>query len=467
MPFTSVSFLYYFLPLTLLIYKIAPQRLKNPVLLGASLVFFAWGEPVFWVLLPLTALSGYFHGLWIHRSRNTCWARLPLLSAIILSVGLLSLLKFTNLIGTNANSFFRAEPVLGKLVLPLGAGIYTLHHLSYIADLYRGTVAVQRNLLSYASYICLFPPLLAGPILPYWLVEDQISQRTHSWADTALGVRTFLLGLGKKVILGNTLAQLGYIFARLQQPTVLFHWLAALAFLLQIYYDLSGYSDMAMGLARILGFHFPRNFNYPFISRTITQFWQRWFISLGAWFRDYVYGPLVGKASFPGRGAVSLLIIGVLVALWHGPGWNLVVWGLVFAALILLETLFLDKVLSYLPRAVGHIYVLVVLILNFVLFKAGGIGEGLGNLRAMLGLSSLPWSNPETAFYLRSYSFTLLVAALGATPLLSQLISRIRCNKTGEKLLNLLEPLVLVTLLLLVTGYLIQGYFSPYAFFKL
>lgn len=465
MPFTSVSFIYYFLPLALLIYYAVPQKQKNLVLLGASLVFFAWGQPRLGIYLPLAALSGYLHGLWLDHNRNTRWARLPLFSAIIINLGLFFLLKFTDL-GNNPVSFFRAEPALARLVLPLGMGICTLQVLGYCIDLYRGRISVQRNFLDFAAYACLFPPLIAGPIFPYRLAEDQIKRRAHSWADTAAGIRTFILGLAKKVILGNTLAQVGYTFARLDQPTVLFHWLAALAFLLQIYYDLLGYSDMALGLARIFGFRLPRNFNYPLAARSISQFWQRWFISLGAWFRAYVHAPLMGKAGCPGRRAISLLAIGVLVGLWHGGGWNLIIWGLVFAGLILLEGLFLGKLLERLPRAVGYLYVLLVLVLNFALFRAPELQGGLDNLRGMLGLAGLPWSSPETIFQLRSYSFTLLVAAIGATPLLATLVAGIRRRSAGERLLNLLEPLALMALLLLVTGYLTDGYFSPYAFFK-
>jgi alginate O-acetyltransferase complex protein AlgI len=465
MPFTSVSFIYYFLPLALLSYIIAPQRLKNPVLLGAGLVFFAWGEPKTGIFLFLLAFSGYLHGLWLEHNRNTRRPGLPLLSAIIFNTGLLFLLKFTDL-GANPASFFRAEPALACIVLPLGLGVSTLQVFSYCIDLYRGRVSVQRNFLDFATYACLFPPLIAGPIFPYRLAVAQIKERTHSWAETAAGIRTFILGLARKVILGNTLAQVGHTFARLDQPTVLFHWLAALAFLFQIYYDLSGYSDMALGLARIFGFRLPRNFNYPLLARSIVQFWRRWFISLGAWFRDYVYEPLTGKAAGPGRRAISLLAIGAMLGLWHGGGWNLMVWGLVFAGLILLERLVLGKLLDRLPRVVGNLYVLLVLLLNFVLFRGPGLQEGLSNLQAMLGLADLPWSSPETIFHLRSYSFTLLLAVIGATPLLSRLVARIRSSSARERVLNLLEPLVLSALLLLVTGYLTDGYFSPYAFFK-
>lgn len=466
MPFTSASFLYFFLPLTLMLYFAVPRCLKNPVLVLAGLVFFFWGEPRCWALLPAAALAGYGHGLWIEKARGRRWQSVPLLSALAVHAGLLFLVRYTDILRTNANSFFRAEPAL-RFLLPLGVGVFTLQVLSYCLDLYRGRAVVQRSFSDFAAYVCLFPVLIAGPIVPYRQIEGQLRQRGHSWAGAAAGIRTFVIGLAKKVILGNTLAQVGYICARLEQPTVLFHWLAAAAFVLQIYYDLSGYSDMALGLLRTLGFQVPRNFNYPLAARSITGFWQRWFISLGTWVRDYIYAPLAGRTAGGAREAAALLAAGVLLGMWHGPGWNMLAWGLVFAGLILLERLFLGRVLNRLPRCAGHVYVLLVLVVNFTLFRAPGLQGGLASLRGMLGLAGLPWSSPETIFYLRSFSFTLVLAALGAVPLLPRLAAAVRRSRAGERALSLLEPVLLIALFLLATGCLIDGYFSPYAFFKL
>jgi len=464
MPYASASFIYFFLPLVLLCYHIVPRGQKNLVLLVASLFFCFWAEPVFWVALPVTALSGYCHGLWLAGTKKK---KLPLISGTLISVGLLVLVKYSSLIGTNVNSLFRSESALMKFILPVGLSIATLQVLSYIFDLYRGRVQVQGNILDFFTYVCMFPQLPAGPVLAYGTIAAELKQRTHSFADSAVGIRLFCLGLAKKVLLGGTLAEMGYIFADVNQPTVLFHWLAAVAFLLQIYYDLSGYSDMARGLGALFGFPFPVNFNYPLAARSITQFWQRWFISLGAWFREYVFEPLLGKSPTSSKTSTCLLMTGAILGLWHGPGWNRMLWGLSFAVLIILERVFIGKLLARLPRIVGHGYVLTVLLLVFVLFKASTLQGAVGNLAAMLGLSGLPWSSPETIYTLHRFGLVLLAAVLGATPLPAKIISIIRREPRGDRFLNLLEPALLLAQLLLVTGYLPEGVFNPYAYFRL
>lgn len=457
MLYSSASFLYYFLPILLIVYFAVPGRLRNLVLLLASLAFYFYGEQVYLAILLLNAISGYFHGLWIGKAREAGRAMVPLISALAVSLGLLILMKYSGLISTNINSLFRSDTALFKIIVPLGIGIYTLQVIGYSLDVYRGHAKAQRNFLDFALYASLFPQMIAGPVVRYTHVQSALSQRSHSFACFAQGVSRFILGLAKKVLLANTLAELSYRFAS-AEGTVLFYWLAALAFLLRIYYDLSGYSDMAIGLGRIFGFSFPENFKYPFIAKSITEFWERWLISLGSWLKEYVKIPLPATA--------NILFMGLLMGLWHSAEWNFILWGLVFAGIIAAERLFLGRLLAGLPRLLRHLYVLLLLLLGFVFFSAGSIRGGLAYFGGMFGLLDIPFSSAETYLLLRSYAITIIIAAIGATPWPASVLKGIRTGRTGEKLLNLLEPVVLVALFLLCTGYITDGLFNPFGFFR-
>lgn len=298
MLFSSLSFLYFFLPVVLSIYFLAPRKLKNAVLLASSLCFYFYGETAYGLLLIFSALAGYWHGLWINAAKRSGDARIPLLSSLVVGIGLLLFFKYADFFIININRMARTEITPLKLPLPLGISFYTFQILSYTIDVYRGKAGVQRNFLDFTAYVALFPQLIAGPIVRYATVEAELTDRRHSLTDTAEGISRFVTGLTKKVVFANSLGELGTVFAGTDMKTVLFYWLAAVAFMLQIYYDFSGYSDMAVGLGRIFGFHFPENFNYPFVAQSISEFWRRWHISLGTWFRDYVYIPLGGE---PGR----------------------------------------------------------------------------------------------------------------------------------------------------------------------
>ncbi|NMA65919.1 MAG: MBOAT family protein, partial [Clostridiaceae bacterium] len=295
MLFSSISFLYYFLPVVLILYFLVPYKFKNLLLLVASLFFYFYGEPIYTLVMVLASFSGYIHGLWIDKQRGKNYNKIPLVSSIVSSIGTLMFFKYTDFFIENFNALFNTDISLLKIALPIGISFYTFQILSYTIDVYRGNAAVQKSFIDFATYVSLFPQLIAGPIVRYTSVEAQLESRIHSWEKTAYGINRFIIGLSKKVILANTLGQLNDILDNLTEKTVSLYWISAISFMLQVYYDFSGYSDMAIGLGKIFGFDFPENFNYPFISKSISEFWKRWHMSLGTWFRDYVYIPMGGK----------------------------------------------------------------------------------------------------------------------------------------------------------------------------
>ena len=423
MLFSSLIFLYAFLPCTLLAYFLTPRRGKNPVLLLASLLFYAWGEPRYLILILLNILLGFTAGLGIHRFRGRLLGRLFLLTSVAGSLGLLCCFKYGDFFLSAINGALGISLPLWRLALPVGISFYTFQILSYTIDLYRGDVEVQRNPVSFALYVALFPQLIAGPIVRYRDVAQELQERKHSTAMAYEGACRFLVGLGKKVILANNLGLLCQSYRSSADPTVLFAWLSALGFFLQIYYDFSGYSDMAIGLGRILGFHFPENFRYPYCSRSVTEFWRRWHMTLGAWFRDYVYIPLGGNRTGKLRWMGNILLVWCLTGLWHGAGWNFLLWGLFYAILLLGEKLWYGPFLAKMPWF-SHIYLLLSVLLGFVLFQGGSLEQSWEDFRAMLGAGSIPTVSRESLYALRNHGVLLILGALGATPLPGRLYRR-------------------------------------------
>ena len=459
MLFSSLIFLYAFLPCTLLAYFLTPRRGKNPVLLLASLLFYAWGEPRYLILILLNILLGFTAGLGIHRFRGRLLGRLFLLTSVAGSLGLLCCFKYGDFFLSAINGALGISLPLWRLALPVGISFYTFQILSYTIDLYRGDVEVQRNPVSFALYVALFPQLIAGPIVRYRDVAQELQERKHSTAMAYEGACRFLVGLGKKVILANNLGLLCQSYRSSADPTVLFAWLSALGFFLQIYYDFSGYSDMAIGLGRILGFHFPENFRYPYCSRSVTEFWRRWHMTLGALFRDYVYIPLGGHRTGKLRWMGNILLVWCLTGLWHGAGWNFLLWGLFYAILLLGEKLWYGPFLAKRPWF-SHIYLLLSVLLGFVLFQGGSLEQSWGDFRAMLGAGSIPTVSRESLYALRNHGVLLILGALGATPLPGRLYQR------WSKGLQWIEPLLLALLLLLCTAYLVDGSFNPFLYFR-
>ena len=461
MLFSSIPFAFYFLPAVLALYFAVPFRFKNAVLLVFSLVFYAWGEPGYLLLMAVSILLGWLFGLLIGKYRGTARARLFLVLSVAVSLGLLGWFKYADFAVNTLNALGLNLP-LPHVALPIGISFYTFQILSYTIDVYRGDALPQRSLVYFGAYVSMFPQLIAGPIVRYSDVARQLKHRTHSLEKASLGVRRLLIGLGKKVLIANQLGQLTVLFRESRQPSVLYVWIYAAAFALQIYFDFSGYSDMAIGLGKIFGFDLLENFNYPFISRSISEFWRRWHMSLGGWFRDYLYIPLGGNRVSRPRWALNLLVVWSLTGLWHGAAWNFVLWGLLFALLLALEKLWLGRLMEQLPGWLVRIPVLAVLLVSFVLFNADSLSQALSDTAGMFGLGGLPLTSADTLYHLRSYGPLLLLAMVGATPLPRNAVRRLE----GSRVLPWLEPVALCALLLAVTAFLVGGSFNPFLYFR-
>ena len=464
MLFSSIPFLYYFLPLVLAVYFLTPARFRNAVLLLASLIFYAWGEPKYVLLMLASILSGYGFGLLQERYRGQKGAKLVCGLSVAVSLSFLLYFKYADFFLENFNAATGLGVPLLRIALPIGISFYTFQIISYTVDVYRGEPA-QKNLIHLAAYVAMFPQLIAGPIVRYSDIAQQLEHRSHSTALAAEGVRRFLIGLGKKILIANQLGELCSVFRASDEKSVLFYWLYAVAFALHIYFDFSGYSDMAIGLGKVFGFHFLENFNYPYISASITEFWRRWHMSLGTWFRDYVYIPLGGNRVGRARQLLNILVVWMLTGFWHGAAWNFVVWGLMFAVLLIMEKLWLLKPLSK-CRPLAHLYVVFFVVISFVIFNAENMGQALSDIGGLFGAGGIPLVSAEAVYCLRSFALVLILAVLGATPLLRNGLVRLSQYPTAGKVLNALEPFTLFVLLLVMTGYLVDGSFNPFLYVR-
>jgi len=464
--FSSISFIYYFLAAVMLLYFIVPFKFKNFVLFLSSFAFYFYGEPIYTLLMIGTTLSSYIHGLLIGRFRGTKWAKVFLWSSVVTSIAVLGFFKYSDFFISNVNAIFGGDFDLLGIALPIGISFYTFQTLSYTIDVYRGEAEVQRNFIYLATYVALFPQLIAGPIVRYTTVEEDLTTRTHSLEKFATGMTRFLVGLAKKVIIADTFGNLIKSFIASDDKSVAFYWLYAFALCLQLYFDFSGYSDMAIGLGRVFGFRFLENFNYPFISRSVAEFWRRWHMSLGTWFRDYVYIPLGGNRVGKWRWFFNTLVVWFLTGFWHGADWVFIVWGLYFAFFLLIEKFFLGNILKKIPRVFSHIYVLLVIIVSFVLFSANGMGGAIADIGAMFGAGDLPLWSYETAYYLRSYGLLFAVSIFGATPILKNTVLKIKEKRAGNMIINILEPVFQIAVLLVVTSYFVDGSFSAFLYFR-
>ena len=460
MLFSSIPFLYYFLPAVLLTYFLVPWKFKNAVLLIFSLVFYGWGEPKLLALMVFTIAMFFFCGLMIERAGDGKMKKVWLTVSVVISLGLLGLFKYADFFVDSINAVTGLSVPLLRLALPVGISFYTFQSLSYTIDVYRGKVPAQRNIISFGAYVALFPQLIAGPIVRYVDVARELEQRSHSWEDACLGIRRFLIGFSKKIILADNFALLMKIFRESNEKSVLFYWMYAVAFMLNIYFDFSGYSDMAIGLGRVFGFRFIENFNYPYLSKSVTEFWRRWHMSLGSWFRDYVYIPMGGNRVPKLRWVFNILTVWMLTGLWHGASWNFVLWGLMFAVLLLIEKWI--PALQKLPDILRHGYVLLLVMVSFVLFNAESLAQAGSDIAGIFGFGGVPGVTEQTLYYLRSYGALFVMGFVGATPLVRNAACRLEKTKLGA----VLEPLVLIFLLLVCTGYLVDGSFSPFLYFR-
>lgn len=461
MIFSSIPFLYYFLPVVLLVYGLTPREGKNAVLLLFSLVFYGWGEPKYLAVMLVCTALGYGFGLALGRAGRPGVRKALLAASVLSSLSFLVYFKYADFFLSNFNALTGASLPLLQLTLPVGISFYTFQILSYTVDVYRGEAQVQKNPIDLACYVTMFPQLIAGPIVRYTDVAEQLKQRGRG--DFQKGASRFLVGLGKKILFANLLGEVCAAWRGTQDGSVLFSWLYAVSYTLHIYFDFSGYSDMAIGLGALLGFRFPENFNYPYIAASVTEFWRRWHMTLSRWFRDYVYIPLGGNRKGMGKQLRNILIVWLLTGFWHGAAWNFLCWGLYFAALLILEKLVLLRFLEK-HRIFGHVYLLLAVVFGFVLFDAATLSGAWDCIRGMLGLGGLPIASAEEVYLLKSNALLLILAALGATPLPKRIAKALeaRCPKAAA----LLHPAALCALLLICTAYLVDGSYNPFLYFR-
>ncbi len=460
MLFSSIAFLYAFLPCVLILYAIAPKKLKNSVLLISGLFFYAWGEPKYVFLMIFAILFNYVCGIIIGKYHEKITAKITLCLSVTANIGMLGLFKYTDFFIDSFNGLFGMEIPLLKIALPVGISFYTFQILSYVIDVYRGTAQVQKNIISLGAYVVMFPQLVAGPIVRYTDVNKSLNSRIHTVERTAEGVRRFVIGLSKKVLIANSLGIFCENFKASDDKSVLFYWLYAIAFSLQIYYDFSGYSDMAIGLGKFFDFDFMENFDYPFISKSVTEFWRRWHRSLGQWFRDYLYIPLGGSRTAKLKRLRNIFIVWLATGLWHGAAWNFLIWGLYFGVLLVIEKLWLYKHLEK-SKVLSRIYLLFIVIISFVIFSVDNMGQLTDYVPSMFGFGSKLIST-ESIYYLKSYGVLFVISIIGSTPVIKKLAEKI----ISKKILSYIEPIVLAVLLLVSTAYLVDSSFNPFLYFR-
>ena len=464
MVFSSILFLFIYLPVVLAIYYACPKKFRNAALFVLNLIFYGWGEPVYILIMLFSTVVDYTHGLLVEKNRNNPKrAKLWVTSSVVVNLGLLLFFKYYDFIVTNIALLFPGFPLqpLG-IPLPIGISFYTFQTMSYTIDVYRGDARAQRNIFSFGSFVTLFPQLIAGPIIKYKDVDDQLNHRTENVELFARGVETFLAGLAKKVLLANNIGPLwDSISASVASQSVLGLWLGAIAFTMQLYFDFSGYSDMAIGLGRMLGFEFKINFDYPLISKSITEFWRRWHISLGSWFREYVYIPLGGNRCSALRNYFNIFAVWALTGIWHGAEWTFMAWGIFFAILLVLEKSFLLNLLKKLPPFVGHVYTLFFVLISFVLFASPNISAALTYVKDMLFLGGLPIVNEAFFYDIRNYGLLLVFLVIGATPLAKNIVTGLK-----PKTKMIVVPVLCLLCLFVATAYIVDASYNPFLYFR-
>ncbi len=466
MVFSTPIFMFYFLVFTLFLYYIVPRRGRNVVLLASSLFFYWWGERAYVAIMFLSTAIDYTHGLLVERCKargNDKGAKMAVASSIVFNLALLCFFKYWDFIAGSLQSVgLTFMPVLG-VHLPIGISFYTFQTMSYTIDVYRGDARAQRNILNFGTFVTLFPQLIAGPIIKYKDLGDQIDRRDYSADKFSSGVQIFMVGLGKKLLIANNVGMLwdSYKAMAPAELTVAGAWLGVLAFTFQIYFDFSGYSDMAVGLGRMLGFEFLPNFNYPYISKSITEFWRRWHISLSTWFREYLYIPLGGNRRGKGRQVFNLLVVWAATGIWHGANWTFLFWGLYFFVLLMVEKFLLLKPLEKAPAIVGHVYTLFLVMVSWAIFAIEDLGHLASYLRVMFGLGSVPLADGTFGYYLTSFLPVLCVATVASTPL-----GRAIYRSMGTRAQQAVCTVLVAAGLLVCTAYLVAGTYNPFLYFN-
>lgn len=466
MIFASITFLYFFLPFVLILYYIVPQKLKNFILLICSLIFYFYGEPIYILVMIFEIITTYIYGVIISKLTKKVYKKIILILSILTNLSLLVFFKYSNFIIENANSIFKTNMELLKITLPIGISFYTFQTISYLIDLYGGKVKVQKSLLDLALYISLFPQLIAGPIVRYVDIEKQIEKRRLSFEKFSKGVTIFIIGLSKKVLLANNLAQLVDIFIQTNEKSLLWNWIYAVSNMLYIYLDFSGYSDMAIGLGKMFGFDFLENFKYPYISKSITEFWRRWHISLGSWFKDYVYIPLGGNRTSKLKIYRNLFVVWLLTGLWHGANWTFIIWGVYFGIILVIEKSFLLKILEKIPNIFSRIYVIFLILISFIIFSADNVIEGLKQIKGLFYFEKNKLITIESVYYLKSYLVIIILSIIASTPVVKNIILKLKENLNIKKIINFFEPIIICTLLIICTGYLVDDSFNPFLYFR-
>lgn len=471
MLFSSTIFLFAFLPLVLITYYIVPRKLRCLVLFVFSLVFYAWGEPVYIGLMIASTIVAYITGIFADKNRKEGQSKavplISLLAAIVWNIGLLLFFKYTDFFIGAANGIFGTDIKPLGLALPIGISFYSFQTLSYVIDVYRGEVASQKNFLYLATYVALFPQLIAGPIVRYKDIADQLSNRRETIDNFSDGVRRFCIGLGKKVILANNIGALFDTISGSAQSemSVAASWLGIIAYTFQIYFDFSGYSDMAIGLGKMFGFDFLENFNYPYISDSITEFWRRWHMSLSSWFRDYVYIPLGGNRKGKLRQCVNIMIVWFLTGFWHGANWNFMLWGVYFGVILLCEKLFMLKLIDKAPRFVRHVYALLLIVIGWGIFAYEDTSALVQNFRNMFGLNGLPLINHQTVFWLAQNAVLIVVLCIASTPVFRKAMGQLQLN-VPKFYSCVCVPVACAAVLAVSVAYLAGNSFNPFLYFR-
>ena len=470
MVFSSTLFLFRFLPLFMILYFMVPGRMKDVILFLGSLVFYAWGEPVYICLMLFSTVSDYLHARAIDASKRKGTRQIFLISSIAINLAVLGFFKYADFLIETVNLIFRVNIPLLNLPLPIGISFYTFQTMSYTIDCYRKEIKAQRNLLDFAVYVTMFPQLIAGPIVRYVEVEGQLHKRKPDILQISYGCKRFIIGLAKKVLLANNL---GLVWKEVSgrgfdEISVLMAWTGIVAYAFQIYFDFSGYSDMAIGLGACLGFKFPENFDYPYISRSITEFWRRWHITLSRWFKDYVYIPLGGNKKGLARQLRNILIVWVLTGVWHGAGWNFLIWGLWFAVWLILEKLGLRKVMNALPQMIGRTYTWLVVLISWVFFALDGVGPTWQYLKVMFGLQGVGLYNREAVFMVLESLILFIIAAFASTPIIRVFSQELRKSRNGYAVAcyRVLEKLLPAILFILCIAYIVDATYNPFLYFR-
>lgn len=470
MVFSSLVFIFIFLPVTLILYYLSSDKFKNTTLLFVSLLFYAWGEPKYVFLMIGSIITNYIFGIKI-TSNNNRENKFWLIISVIFNISLLIIFKYSNFLVDSINALFNTNLNILEVSLPLGISFFTFQTMSYVIDVYRNEAKVQENIFDLALYISLFPQLVAGPIVRYQTVDYQINKRSHTINKFADGIERFIVGLGKKVIFSNQLGLIAdNVFAsQVTNLSTLEAWLGIICYTLQIYFDFSGYSDMAVGLGKMFGFDFLENFNYPYISQSVSEFWRRWHISLGSWFRDYVYIPLGGNRVSSIKQYRNLFVVWLLTGIWHGADWSFMIWGLYYGILIAIEKAFLGELLKKLPKIYRHIYLIFLVMIGWVFFRAENIGQAFEFIKVLSGLSSNKLYDISFINYINEFGYIIILAIVFVTPILPKIKSLIRLKH--EKLIEndfvyMFKSLSLISLMFIVVVILINSTYNPFLYFR-